>query len=39
MMLRTSNRPEARGDGFAAVATWMARDPDSEMFIIGSLMN
>lgn len=38
-MLRTPNRPEARRDDFAAVAAWMARDPDSEMFVTGSSMN
>jgi len=33
------DRPEARRDGFAAVAAWMARDPDSEMFVTGSSTN
>jgi len=38
-MLRTSNHPEVRHDNFAAVAAWMARDPDSEIFITESSMN
>jgi hypothetical protein len=37
-MLRTLNHPEVRHDDFAAVAAWMC-DPDSEIFITGSLMN